>query len=113
MQTAMDSSCETIEPENKLGDLIMKAWEDETFKQRLVENPRVLLEEHGINVPDDVEVVVVENTPKRIHVVLPSEPRYSLCEPDSAGLDFGLIRGAVSVSCWNPLSVKVLVCCHG
>lgn len=58
---------------DNLGRIIKKAWEDEAFKQRLLENATVVFNEEGIDVPGDMEVKVVENTEKVFHIVLPSK----------------------------------------
>lgn len=45
---------------------------DPDFRERLKADPRAVLTEIGAGqVPDDVEIVVVENGPKTFHVVLP------------------------------------------
>src|SRR5262245_10791514 len=40
--------------------LVAHAWCDETLMQRLRSNPRTVLAEHGMEVPEDMEVQVVE-----------------------------------------------------
>jgi len=54
--------------------VIRRAIADPEFRQRLQANPSSAIEEAtGVSVPDDVEIVVVENTSQRFHVVLPPE----------------------------------------
>lgn len=38
--------------------LIAKAWIDETFKQRFIDQPAAVLQEAGVTLPDDVQVSV-------------------------------------------------------
>ncbi len=45
--------------------VVAKAWADKTFKQRLLADPKAVLQEEGISVPEGVEVRVVEETPHR------------------------------------------------
>lgn len=53
--------------------LTRRAIEDPDFRERLIEDPRsTIAEVTGQEVPEDVEVVVVENGPKTFHIVLPS-----------------------------------------
>lgn len=54
--------------------IVAKAWADEQFKQRLIDNPNQALSDAGISVPAGVHFVVVENEPNRVHLVLPSQP---------------------------------------
>jgi len=49
-----------------------KLQEDPDFRERLKADPRTVLTEIvGQELPEDVEIVVVENGPKTFHIVLP------------------------------------------
>ena len=50
-----------------------KALEDPAYHARLMQNPKEVLREEGLTVADDVELVIHENSPKRLHLVLPPE----------------------------------------
>lgn len=53
--------------------LTRRALEDPDFRERLIDDPRsTIAEATGQEVPEDVEVVVIENGPKKFHIVLPS-----------------------------------------
>ena len=53
--------------------LIEKSLEDESFRQRLIENPKGAVEEEvGRQLPEEVRVVTVEETAETIYLVLPS-----------------------------------------
>jgi len=55
--------------------LITRAWKDEKFAQELRSNPKAVFErEIGQALPADVEVKVVEETPKTFYIVLPEKP---------------------------------------
>ncbi|MBT3255639.1 MAG: NHLP leader peptide family natural product precursor [Deltaproteobacteria bacterium] len=56
------------------GRLVEKAWSDESFKKRLLEDGKGVLVEAGIDVPEGVDIKFHENTGKVVHVVLPSPP---------------------------------------
>ena len=58
----------------KWGQVVAKAWTDESFKQRLLAEPATVLREQGMEVPPGVEVRVVENTGTVAHLVLPTRP---------------------------------------
>ncbi len=55
--------------------LIAKCWADEEFKKRLMANPREVLKQEGLEVPADISVQVVENTPTQMVLVVPPAPK--------------------------------------
>jgi hypothetical protein len=74
------------EQARKYGQVVAKAWADEAFKQRLLAEPATVLREQGIELPDGLEVQVVENTEQRAYLVLPKPPQgeLSVTELDQA-----------------------------
>jgi hypothetical protein len=53
--------------------LVQRSMEDEDFRQKLLDDPKVTLErELGRGLPEDMEVRVVEETQDTIYLVLPS-----------------------------------------
>ena len=54
--------------------LIKKAQADKDFKKALVDNPKAVLVQLGVQVPDEVEVKVVEESAKVVYLVLPFNP---------------------------------------
>jgi Nitrile hydratase, alpha chain len=53
--------------------LIEKGLEDESFRQRLIEDPKAAVEQElGTRLPEEVRVVTVEETSDTIYLVLPS-----------------------------------------
>ena len=53
--------------------LIEKSAEDESFRQRLIEDPKGAVEQElGTRLPEEVRVVTVEETADTIYLVLPS-----------------------------------------
>jgi len=74
--------------------LTRRAIEDPDFRERLIDDPRsTIAEATGQDVPEDVEVVVVENGPKTFHIVLPS------AELDPAEMD---VAGGFLVGSFDP-----------
>jgi hypothetical protein len=51
---------------------VVRAWKDQEFKQRLIDDPHAALNEMGFQPPKGVRLVIVENTPDRRHLVLPA-----------------------------------------
>jgi hypothetical protein len=68
--------------EKTWGKLVAKVWADEDLKQRLMEDPATVLREHGLEVPYDLELKVVEDTSLVRHLVLPSSPASDLVDED-------------------------------
>ncbi|WP_019503702.1 NHLP leader peptide family RiPP precursor [Pleurocapsa sp. PCC 7319] len=55
--------------------IIAKAWQDELFKQELLNNPKaVFSQETGYSIPEEVEIQVVEESPTTLYMVLPAKP---------------------------------------
>jgi hypothetical protein len=78
---------EKKEHRRKIAKVIAKAWSDESFKEDFLSKPRTVLEAHGIQVPPDLEVKVVEQTDKLMYIVLPFKPDAEggswMCDDDS------------------------------
>ncbi|MDJ0692180.1 MAG: NHLP leader peptide family RiPP precursor [Xenococcaceae cyanobacterium MO_188.B32] len=54
--------------------IILRAWEDEAFKQELLNNPReVLAKELNLPLPQDLQVQVIEEKKGSICLVLPQK----------------------------------------
>jgi hypothetical protein len=51
--------------------VVAKVWTDEKFKKKLLANPHQVLRENGINVPEDINIHISENTTKDIYVNIP------------------------------------------
>lgn len=66
----------SIEPETNMRwrEIVIRAWSDDEFKRRLISDPRATLADAGLPVSEDVNYVVIENEPRRIHLILPSRP---------------------------------------
>ena len=54
--------------------IVVRAWKEEDFKQRLIDEPNAALAEMGFTVPKGTNFVIVENTGDRKHIVLPAAP---------------------------------------
>jgi hypothetical protein len=52
--------------------LVQRSLEDESFRQRLLEDPKAAVEEElGTRLPEDVRVVAMEETADTVYLVLP------------------------------------------
>jgi Nitrile hydratase, alpha chain len=80
------SSHETVKGHELLGRVVARARTDDHYRQRLLADPKLVLREEGLEVADDVEVVVHENQPDRVHLVLPRG------QEGSEGLDVNTVQ---------------------
>jgi hypothetical protein len=91
---------------NKLiwGEIVARAWRDAAFKQQLLSNPKAVLTEAGMSVPEDVELQVVQDTPTLRHLVLPVAPTGGSSTLSEAELD--LVSGGGSTTPPPPATVS-------
>jgi len=62
------------EQKNQLASLFAACWKDEALKARLMADPKAVLAEHGMDVPDGMDVKVVENADNCVHITMPAPP---------------------------------------
>ena len=62
------------EQKNVLAQLFTACWKDEALKARFMADPKSVLREHGLDVPDEIDVKVVENADDCVHITLPATP---------------------------------------
>lgn len=58
--------------------LVVRSWQDEDFKQLLLNDPLKAMEEIGVPISDsksDIVPIFVENTPQRKYFILPERPQ--------------------------------------
>ena len=79
------------EERNKLAALFAACWKDEALKARFMTDPKAVMAEHGIDVPDGIDVNVVENTDNTVHITMPMAPT-------------GPTPRSTSPRCWSTLA---------
>ncbi|MEE2907123.1 MAG: NHLP leader peptide family RiPP precursor [Planctomycetota bacterium] len=62
------------EQKNALAQLFAACWKDEALKARFMSDPKAVLAEHGIDVPANIDVNVVENSDNTVHITIPAAP---------------------------------------
>ena len=62
------------EQKSALAQLFAKCWKDEALKARFMADPKSVLAEYDIPVPDNMDVKVVENADDCVHITLPAPP---------------------------------------
>ena len=87
-------------------ELSRKLFTDEAFRAEMKRDPKGTLQAHGIEVPDDVEIDVVESTPTKHYVVLPPLKKGELSEADIAAVQGG---NASSIRCTDAFQDTVCI----
>jgi hypothetical protein len=59
----------------QLAKIVAHAWVDPAFKDQLVAHPEDIFRTEGIEIPEDIKLNVVEDTPQRVNLVLSNKPR--------------------------------------
>ena len=62
------------EQQNALAQLFAACWKDEALKARFMRDPKSVLAEYDMPVPDGIDVKVVENADDCVHITLPARP---------------------------------------
>ena len=62
------------EQKNQLASLFAACWKDEALKARFMADPKAVLAEYDMDVPDGMDVKVVENADNCVHITMPAPP---------------------------------------
>ena len=62
------------EQNKAFAELYASCWKDEALKARFMADPKAVLAERGIDMPDKIDVKVVENSDNTVHITLPVPP---------------------------------------
>ena len=95
------------EQKNALAQLFAACWKDEALKARFMADPKAVLKEHGLDVPDGMDVKVVENADDCVHITLPAPParHMDLSDEELSNAAGGTEKGTYSgndSTCHNP-----------
>jgi hypothetical protein len=59
-------------------NIIAKAWQDDAFKQELMNNPKAVYQsELGQSAPSNLQIQVLEETSDTVYLVIPQKPQVS------------------------------------
>ena len=88
------------ESRNKLAKLFAACWKDDALKARLMTDPKTVLAEHGLPVPDSLDLKVVANDDNTVHITLPAPPagHLELSDEEMANAAGGKDKDKVEVS---------------
>ncbi|MCQ6562722.1 NHLP leader peptide family RiPP precursor [Paenibacillus mendelii] len=58
--------------------IIEKAWSDAAFKAKLLADPHAaILESFNVEIPADIQLTALEETPTKFYIVIPPNPEVS------------------------------------
>lgn len=78
------------------GQIVAKAWQDESFKKRLLAEPAAVFKEFGVAVSPSIQVRVVENTDTRVYLTIPAKPHEAeLSDAELEGVAGGSTLGRI------------------
>ena len=60
--------------QSAIAKIIKRCWEDEKFQARFISQPHAVLKEHGVDIPTDLEIKVVQNTDTVQYLAIPTRP---------------------------------------
>ena len=70
------------EQKNQLASLFAACWKDEALKARFMADPKAVLAEYDMPVPDGMNVKVVENADDCVYITLPKQPSDDLSDEE-------------------------------
>ena len=75
---------------------------DEALKARFMSDPKAVLAEYDVPVPDNLDVKVVENADDCVHITLPAPPAgdMDLSDDELSNAAGGTIRRGVRAALW-------------
>jgi hypothetical protein len=85
------------------GRIIQRSTEDDSFRRRLLEDPKGAVEQElGTQLPEEVRVVAVEETPDTIYLVLPSASPVAGEGGQLSDRELEVVTGAGVGYSWDP-----------
>jgi hypothetical protein len=85
--------------QQRLAKLMATAWRDKKFMERLLKDPRPVLEEFEIRLPNDRKIFIHLDSDREVHIVMPAAPPVWGGAIDMGGGD--MASKWSSGKCWN------------
>ncbi len=87
--------------EQQWSQIVVRAWGDENFKKRLLTHPNEVLKEMGVNPPPGMQIKVVENSDKVVHLPLYAKPSNAEISEHDLRQVTGALASTCSASYWG------------
>ena len=81
------------EQKNQIAALFAACWKDEALKARFMADPKAVLAEYDMPVPDGMDVKVVENADDCVHITMPAPPSGDLSDDELEKAAGGFLVG--------------------
>ena len=90
------------EEKNTLAQLFTACWKDEALKARFIADPKAVLAEYDMSVPDGIDVKVVENADDCVYITLPAPPagHEDLSDDELSNAAGGTVPMPRLTGCW-------------
>ena len=100
------------EERNQLAELFAACWKDEALKARFMNDPKAVLAEYGMDVPDGMDVKVVENSDNTVHITMPMAPggHHELSDEELSAAAGGTFIEMGCVMAGQALRTEMTVC---
>jgi hypothetical protein len=85
--------------ESRIATLIAKCWTDPKFRARFLRDPKQVIAEAVLGVTEDVQIVVVQDTPTKRHIVLPAAPPDGFSTRDLDDAAWQLMLSSLALYC--------------
>ena len=79
--------------------MIVRAWRDQAFKEKLLKDPRAAAAEMGYNIPDGSQFKVLEEDTDKLYLVLPQKPGTAALSDEALDLAGGADPAVNTLSC--------------
>jgi hypothetical protein len=68
----LNNSIKSVHPQRAIRSrILMKAWQDPAYKEKLFKSPKKTLMHEGMKIPPTTEITVVEDSETQLYLVLP------------------------------------------
>jgi len=90
---------DNIEMKASFAKVIAKSWNDPAYKARLMSDPKAVLAESGVAVPEGVNVNVYESTQQNWTLVIPPAPASGELSDEALGGAAGGLSLCIACCC--------------
>ncbi len=83
---------------NALSELFAACWNDAALKKRFMQDPKAVLAERGIEVPEDMDINIVENSDTCMNITMPAPPQAPVALNDE---ELKMVAGGFDSACYQ------------
>jgi hypothetical protein len=103
----MSTNSEALNPQQIQERIIAKAMEDSIYKQRLLNDPKAVLEEElGEKLPADLKIQVLQQSPKNLYLLLPIDIDELVRDGMLSESELEAVAGGTIITIAVPFTIK-------